>query len=150
MPSPRFMYGTHYSTPGYVVGYLVRQHPEYMLKLQSGQYDKADRLFHSIETDWHNVLTNPGSVKELIPQFYGTDPSFLLNTMGLDLGRRQNGKKVNDVKLPKWAKSADHFLEMNRAALESEQVSQHLHEWIDLIFGQKQKGAAAVESNNGR
>jgi factor associated with neutral sphingomyelinase activation len=30
---PRFLYGTHYSTPGYVIGYLVRKNPEYMLKL---------------------------------------------------------------------------------------------------------------------
>ena len=34
MDSPRFLYGSHYSTPGYVIGYLVRKHPEYMLKLQ--------------------------------------------------------------------------------------------------------------------
>jgi factor associated with neutral sphingomyelinase activation len=33
MPEPKFMYGTHYSTPGYVVGYLLRQKPEYMIKL---------------------------------------------------------------------------------------------------------------------
>jgi factor associated with neutral sphingomyelinase activation len=24
MPNPKFLYGTHYSTPGYVIGYLVR------------------------------------------------------------------------------------------------------------------------------
>lgn len=33
MNPPKFMYGTHYSAPGYVIGYLVRKHPEYMLKL---------------------------------------------------------------------------------------------------------------------
>lgn len=33
MPSPKFLYGTHYSTPGYVIGYLIRKRPEYMLKL---------------------------------------------------------------------------------------------------------------------
>ena len=37
---------------------------------------------------------------------------------------------------------------MNRAALESEYVSEHLHEWIDLIFGYKQKGALADQFDN--
>ena len=31
---PKFLYGTHYSTPGYVLFYLVRAAPEYMLCLQ--------------------------------------------------------------------------------------------------------------------
>ena len=34
MSEPRYIYGTHYSAPGYVIGYLVRRHPQYMLKLQ--------------------------------------------------------------------------------------------------------------------
>jgi factor associated with neutral sphingomyelinase activation len=49
------MYGTHYSAPGYVIGYLVRMKPEYMLKLQGGKFDKPDRLFKSIEDDWRNA-----------------------------------------------------------------------------------------------
>ena len=35
-----------------------------------------------------------------------------------------------------------------RHALESEYVSAHLHQWVDLIFGFKQRGEAAVEANN--
>lgn len=31
---------------------------------------------------------------------------------------------------------------------ESEHVSSHLHEWIDLIFGCKQRGPDAVEALN--
>ena len=33
-------------------------------------------------------------------------------------------------------------------ALECEYVSDHLHEWVDLIFGHKQRGAAAIEADN--
>jgi len=51
MPPPKFLYGSHYSTPGYVINYLVRMHPSYMLKLQGGRFDKPDRLFQSIKGD---------------------------------------------------------------------------------------------------
>lgn len=52
---------------------------------------------------------------------------------------RANGKRVEDATLPKWASSPEDFLKKNRAALESEYVSNHLHLWIDLIFGHKQR-----------
>lgn len=109
------MYGSHYSTPGYVIGYLVRKRPEYMLKLQSGRFDKPDRLFKSICDDWYNVMENSTSLKELTPQFYQNDPLFLKNYMNLDLGVRQNKKKVGDVKMPKWADGDPQlFLKINR------------------------------------
>ena len=38
-----------------------------MLKLQSGKFDKPDRIFKSIKDDWRNVMENNASVKELIP-----------------------------------------------------------------------------------
>lgn len=42
------------------------------------------------------------------------------------------------------------FLQKSKDALESNYVSEHLHEWVDLIFGYKQKGSEAVGAHNGR
>jgi factor associated with neutral sphingomyelinase activation len=86
-----------------------------MLKLQSGRFDKPDRLFKSIKDDWYNVMENPTSLKELIPEFFMTDSSFLKNYQNLDLGVRQNKKKVGDVKMPKWAKEdPEIYLKINK------------------------------------
>lgn len=53
-----------------------------------------------------------------------------------DLGVLQNTReRVDDVILPPWAKSPEDFIAIHRRALESEYVSQNLHNWIDLIFG---------------
>lgn len=52
------------------------------------------------------------------------------------------------MELPPWADSPRDFIRKMTKALESEHVSDHLHEWIDLIFGYKQQGAAAVEADN--
>lgn len=49
----KYLYGTHYSSPFYVVGYLVRQFPLYMLHLNNGKFDRSDRIFNSIKEDWH-------------------------------------------------------------------------------------------------
>lgn len=43
-------------------------------------------------------MNNHAIVKEAIPEFYGTDEGFLVNSMKLDLGVRQNGKRVNVIK----------------------------------------------------
>ncbi|ROT77640.1 Protein FAN [Penaeus vannamei] len=150
MPEPRFLYGSHYSTPGFVLFYLVRQYPQYMLCLQNGRFDHPDRMFNSLPDTWYNVTTNPSDFKELIPEFYDLDGSadFLTNSMQINFGVRQNGKPVGDVELPPWAKGPETVIKTMRDALESEYVSQNLHLWIDLIFGYKQNGKEAEEADN--
>lgn len=135
----KYLYGTHYSCPGYVIGFLVRYNPQWMIKFQGGKFDNPNRLFKGIAKEWKSVNTNPGNVKELIPEFYLDNPDFLINNQKLDLGVRANGKRVDDAKLPNWASSPADFLKKHRAALESEYVSNNLHLWIDLIFGCKQR-----------
>mmetsp|Transcript_6198 Transcript_6198/g.13380 ORF Transcript_6198/g.13380 Transcript_6198/m.13380 type:complete len:856 (-) Transcript_6198:791-3358(-) len=145
-----FMYGTHYSAPGYTLFYLLRVMPEHMLLLQNGKFDVPDRLFHSIDATYKSILTNPADVKELIPEFFDPDCyDFLINSMGLGLGNLQTGERVNDAILPLWAnKSAKRFLRKNRAALESEYCTRNLPKWIDLIFGIASRGQGAKDAKN--
>ncbi|XP_019441893.1 PREDICTED: protein SPIRRIG-like isoform X1 [Lupinus angustifolius] len=149
---PKFHYGSHYSSAGIVLFYLLRLPPFSVenQKLQGGQFDHADRLFNSIRDTWLSAAGkgNTSDVKELIPEFFYM-PEFLDNQFNLDLGEKQSGEKVGDVILPTWAKgSAREFISKHREALESDYVSENLHHWIDLIFGHKQRGKAAEESVN--
>ena len=52
------------------------------------------------------------------------------------------------LELPGWTGSADEFIEWHRNILESEAVSLHLHSWIDLTFGYKLSGQAAIRNKN--
>ncbi|KAK8541511.1 hypothetical protein V6N12_014145 [Hibiscus sabdariffa] len=149
---PKFHYGSHYSSAGIVLFYLLRLPPfsAENQKLQGGQFDHADRLFSSIRDTWSSAAgkANTSDVKELIPEFFYM-PEFLENSFSLDLGVKQSGEKVGDVHLPLWAKgSAREFIRMHREALESNFVSENLHNWIDLIFGYKQRGKAAEKAAN--
>lgn len=147
---PSFYYGSHYSSMGIVLYYLIRLEPFTALHrhLQGGKFDHADRLFQSIEGTYRNCLSNTSDVKELIPEFFYM-PEFLVNSNSYHLGVKQDGAPIGDVCLPPWAKgSAEEFIHRNREALESEYVSSNLHHWIDLVFGYKQRGKPAVEAAN--
>jgi factor associated with neutral sphingomyelinase activation len=93
---PPFLYGTHYSTPGYVLYYLVRMAPEHLLNLQNGKFDAPDRMFYSISDTWKSVLSNTADLKELIPEFFCGNGEFLVNIDDLELGYRQTGGFVVD------------------------------------------------------
>uniref|UniRef100_A0A182QB95 WD repeat-containing protein 55 homolog n=1 Tax=Anopheles farauti TaxID=69004 RepID=A0A182QB95_9DIPT len=151
MAEPKFLYGSHYSTPGFVLYYLVRKYPELMLCLQNGKFDHPDRMFNCVADAFHNCLHNMSDFKELIPEFYDTDEQggFLQNTQKIDFGTRFDGTPVGHVALPPWAQnSPDRFVRVLREALESDYVSARLHHWIDLIFGYKQQGPAAHAADN--
>ena len=143
------MYGSHYSTSaGVVTHFLLRLHPFSTLhrQLQSGHFDVADRLFGSVQRTWDMCTgRSAAEVKELTPEFY-SNPSFLRNSNEFKLGTSQDGEVLGDVILPPWAKgSPEKFVEVMRLALESDVCSDMLPDWIDLIFGRKQQGQAAIE-----
>ena len=65
---PAFHYGTHYSTGGYVLWYLLRIEPYTTLAvhLQDGHFDCPDRLFWSVGETWKNCTSGINDVKELV------------------------------------------------------------------------------------
>lgn len=149
--TPPFHYGTHYSSAMIVSSYLMRLQPyaNSFLLLQGGQWGPPERLFNSISRAWKQASEESTTdVRELIPEFFYL-PDFLENKNKYHFGTLQNGKDVQSVSLPTWANNDPKlFVEMNRQALESDYVSQHLHGWIDLVFGYKQRGRASVDAVN--
>ena len=146
----KYLYGTHYSAPGYVLYWLLRSDPEHHLRLQNGAFDAPDRLFHGVSESFDGVLRSTADVKELVPEFFCGSGDFLVNRRGLRLGTRQvDGEVLNDVRLPPWARgSPELFILKHREALESEPVSRSIHAWIDLIFGYSQTGPNAEKADN--
>ncbi|XP_037233347.1 neurobeachin isoform X1 [Falco biarmicus] len=147
--TPPYHYNTHYSTSTSTLAWLVRIEPftTFFLNANDGKFDHPDRTFSSVARSWRNSQRDTSDVKELIPEFYYL-PEMFVNSNGYSLGIREDEVVVNDVDLPPWAKKPEDFVRINRMALESEFVSCQLHQWIDLIFGYKQRGPEAVRALN--
>ncbi|RWS15169.1 lysosomal-trafficking regulator-like protein [Dinothrombium tinctorium] len=146
-----YHYGSHYSNSGTVLHFLVRLPPftQMFLQYQDNSFDLPDRTFHSLSTSWR--LSSGDSTtdfKELVPEFFFL-PEFLTNFQKFNFGIRQNNAVVDDVNLSNWCRNDPRlFILIHRQALESDYVTEHLNEWIDLVFGYKQSGKAAIEAIN--
>ncbi|KAI3693320.1 hypothetical protein L6452_33155 [Arctium lappa] len=146
---PKYHYGSHYSTAGTVLYYLMRVEPYTTLsiRLQGGKFGHTNRMFSDIGATWNGVLEDMSDVKELVPELFYF-PEMLTNENSIDFGTTQLGEKLDYVKIPPWADNPVDFMHKHQMALESEHVSAHLNEWIDLIFGYKQQGKEAISANN--
>ena len=138
--------GSHYSNSAFVCYYLVRIKPYSISasEIQGGRFDAPDRLFFNIN-NFYKVQTK---YQELIPDFFNL-PELYININNFNFGKTLDGINVTDVILPPWASNSPRlFSKMNKKALESEYCSQQINNWIDLIFGYKQKGSEAEKSYN--
>ncbi len=96
-----FVLRSHYSNTGVVLHYLVRLPPftSMFLRYQDGNFDLADRTFHSLESAWELASGRSSSdVKEMIPDMFYL-PELLVNSEGFNFGTKQNGEKVDNVVL---------------------------------------------------
>ncbi|KAL4579209.1 hypothetical protein LXL04_015347 [Taraxacum kok-saghyz] len=74
---------------------------------------------------------------ESIPEFY-TNPEIF----------RSVHSGMSDLAVPSWASGPEEFVKLHREALESDRVSSQIHHWIDIIFGYKMSGEAAIDAKN--
>ena len=143
-----YFYGSNYSNPIYVCNYLMRIFPftHIAIELQGSKFDQPDRLFLSVENSFYNSVTQKTDVRELIPEFFYL-PEIFLNINNLNMGVLENGKKVHDILTP-CHNNPFEFVLIMRTVLESNEVSNSIQNWIDLIFGSKARGKEAEIANN--
>ena len=131
------------SSPPIVGHWLLRMRPftDLHMEFEDGKFGFSARLFRSIELAYRQAMES-GSSWELTPEFYCC-PEFLYN-----MNDEKIGADINHVEPPSWASTNYEFIYKHRKALESDYVSEHLHEWIDLIFGVASRGQNAIDVFN--
>jgi len=72
-----------------------------------------------------------------------------INLNNYSYGLTQDKINVDNVILPNWTNQNPYkFVATLRKKLESRYVSENINNWIDLIYGYKQRGKDAIENVN--
>ena len=146
-------YGSHYSNPTYVTHFMTRIFPFAFvsIEIQGDKFDDPNRMFISIGRTFESTSTLKDDIRELIPEFYLL-PEMLQNNNNLNLAQGKtdadnNKIVINDVDLPPWSNDdACNFILEKRTFLEKSSLK--INKWIDIIFGNYQRGEKAEEINN--
>ena len=146
-------YGSHYSNPTYVCHFLTRIFPFSFvsIEIQGDKFDDPNRMFLSIFRTFESASTLKDDIRELIPEFY-TLPEIFQNKNNLNLAQGKtdaNNEKIiiNDVELPPWSDDVPtNFITEKRKLLEKSNIK--INKWIDIIFGNYQRGEKAEEIHN--
>ena len=143
-----YYFGTNYSNPIYICNYLIRLFPftSISIELQGGKIDTSERIFFSIPITFEMCTSLKSDVRELIPEFFYL-PEMFININDINLGKRENGDKVNEVVTP-CNNNKYKFIELMKNVLENNKISSTLNNWIDLIFGYKSRGKEAETARN--
>ena len=105
-------------------------------------------MFLNVGNSFNCAASSKGDVRELIPEFYYL-PEMFVNVNELNLGSTQEGASVDNAICPVWSRGDPYrFVCMMRKWIESEEVSKIINEWMDLIFGYKQRGKDAISAFN--
>ena len=148
-----YYYGNHYSNPTYITNYLSRTFPFSLIaiEIQGEKFDDPDRLFLSMQKTFESASSLKDDVRELIPEFYIL-PEIFLNINNLNLSQDKidsegNRIIINNVDLPPWSNNnTTNFVSEMRKNLENSELK--INKWIDLIFGNLQRGPGAEENHN--
>ena len=138
--------GSHYSNAGFVCYFLIRVKPFSIsnAEIQGECFDATDRLFSNIE----NLSKIDEKYQELIPEIFNI-PEIFININKFEFGLNSEKNDISNVVLPSWGRHSPRiFCKILKKALESQIVSLNINNWLDLVFGCKQKGKLAEKFYN--
>ena len=108
-------------------------------------------MFISLSRTFESATTTKDDIRELIPEFYLL-PEMFQNNNNLNLAQGKtdadnNKIVINDVELPSWCNDdPNNFITEKRKFLEKSDLK--INKWIDIIFGNYQRGEKAEEIHN--